>query len=102
MWVEQEPGSGGRESAELTISDLAGWIVTADKVTGDKATRAEPYAAQVQGGNVLLQAADWNTKFKDEHEFFPNGPYKDQVDAAGGAFAKLTETPKGGKARVLW
>lgn len=95
IWVEQEPGSGGKESAERSVAMLAGYRAFADKVTGDKVTRADPYAAQVQGGNVLLQAAMWNKAFLDEHEFFPNGPYKDQVDAAGGAFAKLTEVPKG-------
>lgn len=95
VWVEQEPGSGGLESAERTIADLAGYVVKKDKVQGDKETRAEPYAAQVQVGAVLLLSSDWNKPFKEEHEFFPNGPYKDQVDAAGGAFAKLTDTPKG-------
>lgn len=51
--IEQEPGSGGKESAETTIRNLAGWKVEADRPTGDKVVRAEPYAAQVQGGNVV-------------------------------------------------
>jgi predicted phage terminase large subunit-like protein len=90
IYVEQEPGSGGKESAENTIRMLAGKNVFADRVTGDKATRADPYSAQVQQGNVLLLAADWNQTFIDEHETFPNGPQKDKVDAASGAFNKLT------------
>lgn len=88
IWVEQEPGSGGKESAERTIMNLRGYICRADRVTGDKQTRAEPYAAQVQVGNVKLLKARWNRDFLNEHEQFPNGKYKDQVDAAGGAFAK--------------
>ena len=32
--VEQEPGSGGKESAESTIGNLRGFKVYADKVTG--------------------------------------------------------------------
>lgn len=100
VWVEQEPGSGGKESAERTIAMLAGYIVAADRVTGDKETRAEPYAAQVQNSNVLLRAGAWNKAFLDEHEFFPNGPYKDQVDAAGAAFTKLTNV--GNQVRVLF
>lgn len=99
--TEQEPGSGGKESAERTIAMLAGYQVFKDRVTGDKETRAEPYAAQVQGGTVLMLAGAWNKQFLDEHEFFPNGPYKDQVDAAGGAFAKLTNI-NGKKAGVLF
>ena len=87
--IEQEPGSGGKESAEATIRMLAGWNAKADRPTGDKETRAEPYAAQVQGGNVLLVRGDWNRAFMDEHEMFPNGKFKDQVDAAGAAFARL-------------
>lgn len=87
--VEQEPGSGGKESAESTIRRLAGLKCTADKVTGDKVTRAEPYAAQVQGGNVMLVTSAWTRDFLDEHECFPAGKRKDMVDAASGAFAKL-------------
>jgi len=89
IWVEQEPGSGGKESAENTIRRLRGFKVFADKVTGSKEVRAEPYAAQVQAGNVSLKAGDWNRDFLDEHEEFPNGRRKDMVDAAAGAFNKL-------------
>jgi predicted phage terminase large subunit-like protein len=90
IWVEQEPGSSGRESAEATIRMLAGWKVRADRVTGNKQDRAQPYAAQVQAGNVLLLAREWNRAFLDEQETFPAGKYKDQVDAAAGAFNKVT------------
>jgi predicted phage terminase large subunit-like protein len=87
--IEQEPGSGGKESAEATIRNLVGFGVLADKVTGSKQVRAEPFAAQVQGGNVYLVAGDWVEAWKDECESYPNGPYKDQVDAAAGAFNRL-------------
>lgn len=87
--VEQEPGSGGKESAEATVRQLAPFRAYADRPTGDKATRAEPYAAQVQAGNVLLVRAPWNRAFMDEHELFPNGKFKDQVDASAAAFVKL-------------
>lgn len=87
--VEQEPGSGGKESAENTIRNLAGFRVSADKVTGSKEVRAQPFAAQVQGGNVWLVAGDWVTPFRDECETWPSGRFKDQIDAAAGAFNKL-------------
>lgn len=91
VWIEQEPGSGGKESAQSTIRNLAGFNVRADKVSGSgpKTERAEPFAAQVEAGNVWLVRADWNQDFMDEHELFPVGQYKDQVDAASGAFNKL-------------
>jgi predicted phage terminase large subunit-like protein len=91
--VEQEPGSGGKESAESTIRNLAGFRVYADKVTGDKVIRAEPFAAQVQGGNVLLIAGNWVHPLLGEMESFPNGKYCDQVDACSGAFNRLISGP---------
>jgi len=89
VWVEQEPGSGGKESAENTIRNLAGWRVKADKVTGDKVVRAEPYADQVEISNVFLLKGDWNKDFILEHESFPVGKEKDSVDATAGGINKL-------------
>ena len=94
IYAEQEPGSGGKESAERTVAMLAGYKAYADRVTGDKETRAEPYAAQVQGGNVELLRGEWNRAFLEQHEVFPAGKLKDIVDAAGGAFAKLAARKK--------
>jgi predicted phage terminase large subunit-like protein len=91
--VEQEPGSGGKESAEATIRNLIGFRCFADRVTGSKEMRAEPFAAQVQGGNVRLVAGNWHYAYLDELESFPNGKFKDQVDASSGAFARLTSKP---------
>lgn len=89
IWMEQEPGSGGKESADATIRNLAGWSVYAERPTGDKAFRADPYSVQVNNGNVLLMNGLWNREFVEEHRFFPFSTYKDQVDASGGAFNKL-------------
>ena len=88
--VEQEPGSGGKESVETTIRNLAGYSVYADKVTGSKEVRAEPFAAQVQAGNVWLVAGTWIPDFLDEAETWPASKYLDQVDACSGAFNRLT------------
>lgn len=89
VWVEQEPGSGGKESAESTIKNLAGFKVKAERPTGDKTVRAEPYAAQVGVGNIKVLKSEWTKSFIDEHKSFPVGKYKDQIDAAAGAFNKL-------------
>ncbi len=93
IWVEQEPGSGGKESAESTIRNLTGYTARADRVTGSKEVRAEPYAAQVEIGNVSILNRQWTKVFLQEHESFPVGKRKDQVDAAAGAFMKLS-TPQ--------
>jgi predicted phage terminase large subunit-like protein len=89
--VEQEPGSGGKESAEGTIRNLAGFMVSAEKPTGDKEYRADPFSVQVNNGNVLLRIAEWNKTYKDEFILFPNSTYKDQVDASSGAFNYLVK-----------
>lgn len=88
-WVEQEPGSGGKESAERTIAMLAGYRVYADKVTGKKEIRAEPFAAQWQGGNVAALIGRWIRPLLNEAEAFPASVYKDQIDACAGAFMRL-------------
>jgi len=91
--VEQEPGSGGKESAESTIRKLRGFKVYADKVTGSKEVRAEPFAAQVQGSNMFLVAGRYQNDLLDEMQSFPNGKYRDQVDACSGAFNRLISGP---------
>jgi predicted phage terminase large subunit-like protein len=90
VWHEQEPGSGGKESAENTSRRLAGYRVHADRVTGDKVTRAEPFAAQCEARNVKLVKGEWNASYLERLTAFPNGRYKDDTDASSGAFNKLT------------
>jgi len=97
IWIEQEPGSGGKESAEGTILNLRGYAIYADRVSGDKLARANPLSAQALAGNVLLLAGDWNEAFlREAHAFEAKAAYKDQIDAAAGAFNKLTVAGRGG------
>jgi len=93
VWVEQEPGSGGKESAEITVKLLAGSVVRVERVTGDKITRALPYSAQVNAGNVCLVKGPWNRAYIEELTMAPNGKYWDQIDASSGAFNKLASGP---------
>lgn len=97
-YVEQEAGGGGKESAEDTIKNLAGYKVYADRVTGDKEVRAEPYGIQQMEGNIYVLDRSWTPKFLEEHESFPKGKYKDIVDSTSGAFNMLTQriTVRGG------
>lgn len=91
VFTEQEPGSGGKESAQATIRNLAGFSSFADRPTGDKTFRADPYSVQVNNGNVQLLRGPWNHAFVEEHRYFPFGTYDDQVDASSGCFAALTK-----------
>lgn len=92
--VEQEPGSGGKESAQNTVRRLAGYTVLVDRPTGSKEARADPYAVQVNGGNVRLARAPWNHEYVEELRYWPNSRFKDQVDASSGAFALLNRPPR--------
>ena len=90
-WIEQEPGSGGLESAESTIRNLAGFEVWSEKVgeqTGNKIARFTPFCSQAKAGNVRVLIRDWTQEFRTELCKFPAGTYKDQVDAAAGALNK--------------
>jgi predicted phage terminase large subunit-like protein len=94
VWVEQEPGSGGKESAESTVRNLGGFTVHAERVTGDKVTRAGPLSSQAEAGNVDLIAAPWNEAFLVEAQNFDGEHgFTDQIDAASGAFNKLMGAP---------
>lgn len=90
QWIEEEPGSAGKDRMAYLVRRLAGLPVRGDRPTGSKETRAEPYAAQVEAGNVVLARGAWNAAYIDELCMFPNGAHDDQVDASSGAFGKLT------------
>lgn len=85
---EQEGGSGGKESAQITNKDFIGYLVKADHPTGSKEVRAEAFATHVSNGNVILiKDAGWSTRdYIEECEMFPSGTYSDQVDASSGCF----------------
>ncbi len=99
IWCEQEPGSGGKESAENTVRNLSGYMVHAERVTGDKVTRAGPLASQAEAGNVDLvsplgEPAEGTEvsaleAFLVEAQNFDGTGVCDQIDGASGAFNKL-------------
>lgn len=88
-YIEQEGGSGGKESAEYTIRNNAGNRIKADRPSGDKDTRLMPFADQAEAGNVFLIAGSWNSAWLEEMTAIPNSTYRDQADATAGAFNKL-------------
>lgn len=88
--IEQEPGSGGKESAQLTVKRLAGYRVRVVPAVGTKEDRADSWATQVNmDGGFNMKAAEWNTDLLEEMRYFPFSRYKDQVDAGAGAFTIL-------------
>jgi len=94
--IEQAPGLS-KEPTEDLVRQLAGFPVYADKVMRDKVSRAEPFQAQAQAGNVKILDAAWNGFYLDELCSFPTGAHDDIVDASSGAFNQLAalENPIG-------
>jgi len=95
--IEQEPGSGGKESAELSIRELAPHPAEASAMSGRgaKADRWRGWEAQWQAGNVRIVAGDWNEEYLAEHEAAPNGAHDDQIDATYLAFSRCALADNG-------
>jgi len=87
--LEIEGGSGGKESGENTVRNLAGYSILPYHPTGDKESRAYPFSSQVGAGNVRCLNREWTKEYLDELRFFPYSRYTDQVDASSGAFNRL-------------
>ena len=87
--LPQDPGQAGKDQAENFIKFLAGFSVTTERESGSKETRAEPFAAQWQHGNVDIVIGEWNEMYLQQLEAFPESKFKDMVDASSSAFNEL-------------
>jgi predicted phage terminase large subunit-like protein len=90
--MEQEPGSSGKALIDQYARNvLPGYDFAGIRATGDKVTRARPFAAAVANGNVRVVRGPWLTDWLDEFSSFPEAAnHDDQVDSAVGAFTHLT------------
>jgi len=94
IWMEQEPGSSGKNTIAHYAKLLAGYAFRGVRSTGSKLERANPVSAQAEAGNIKLVQGPWIGKLVDEFCAFPGGKHDDQVDGASGAFGQLTLLPK--------
>jgi len=90
--MEQEPGSAGKALCDQYARYVVpGFDFQGIRSTGDKVTRARPFAAAVANGNVRVIPGPWYGDWLDELTSFPEAaPHDDQVDSAVGAFTYLT------------
>ena len=88
--LPQDPGQAGKEQAQSYMTMLAGYDVVIKPESGDKATRAEPMAAQWQHGNFDIVVGEWNEAYFNQLESFPDSKFKDMVDASSSAFREIT------------
>lgn len=84
--LPQDPGQAGKTQVLYLTRQLAGFNVHSSPESGSKIVRAEPFAAQVNAGNVLMVRGGWNERLVDEMRMFPQPP-DDQIDALSRAFA---------------
>lgn len=91
--LPQDPGQAGKSQVGYLILGLAGYQVSSSVESGDKETRARPFASQAEAGNVDILYADWNDSYLEELCAFPNAKHKDQVDATSRAFNELVLNP---------
>ncbi|RQR87714.1 MULTISPECIES: phage terminase large subunit [unclassified Burkholderia] len=87
--IPQDPGQAGKTQVLYLTRQLAGYPVDSSPESGDKVTRAEPFAAQVNVGNVVMLRGSWNAALIDEMRMFPNGSFDDQIDSLSRAFSHL-------------
>lgn len=89
--MEQEPGSSGVDTIDgYRRRVLVGYNFDGIRSSGSKVERATGLVSAAEAGNVVLQAAQWNTAWLDEFDLFPVGANDDQVDAASGCLNFLT------------
>jgi predicted phage terminase large subunit-like protein len=93
--VPEDPGQAGKDQAGSYVTMLAGWPVYRRRQSADKLTRAEPFAAQWQAGNVDIVRGPWNEALFSELEAFPptSQGHDDITDACSDAFADLIGIP---------
>ncbi len=87
--LPQDPGQAGKEQAQSYTKFLAGFSVTTVLESGSKQSRAEPMAAQWQAGNFDIMSGEWNEPYLLQLENFPDGKFKDMVDASANGFLEL-------------
>ena len=84
-----DPGQAGKEQSQSYVKMLAGFSISTVKESGSKESRAEPFAAQWQAGNVDVVAGPWTEALLSQYESFPESKFKDMVDAGANAFNEL-------------
>jgi predicted phage terminase large subunit-like protein len=97
--LPQDPGQAGKSQALDYVQMLAGWQVEATPEARNpggnitalrqsaKITRFSPFSAQAEAGNVKVVRGEWNSRWFDELEAFPEAKHDDSADSTARAFS---------------
>lgn len=96
IWtIPEDPGQAGKDQAMRLVRMLAPRPVVVRRPTGDKMTRAAPFASQVNAGNVQMLQSCASRAILDEMAAFPRGAHDDVVDAMADAYSVLVPAAQG-------
>ena len=87
--IPQDPGAAGKSQVTYLSKKLQGTKFKFSLESGDKATRAEAIASQINVGNVRMVKAHWNEALMHELASFPMGSHDDQIDGISRAYNEL-------------
>ena len=90
--IEQEPGQSGKAQIAGFVKMLQGYDIAGVPASGDPILRTDPFAAQVNAGNVFYLKAPWNREWLLELSGFPFAKHDDQaISVATGYSTEVTE-----------
>jgi len=86
-----DPGQAAIDQMEQYAQELRGYNFKSFREAdiGSKEDRAENVATHGQLFKIYVLEKDWTDEYIDEHIDFPNGKWKDRVDATSTAYANL-------------
>ncbi len=87
--IPQDPGQAGKAQVTQFAKDLQGFDVRFSLESGDKEQRAEPFAAQVNAGNVCMVKGPHTAMILAELGLFPGSTFKDITDALSRAYHSI-------------
>lgn len=87
--IEEDPGQAGKALSAHYQQLLTGYATLFPRPAKNKVARASPLSAKAEHLEVILIEGEWNEDFISEAESFPESKFKDQIDAASGAYNTL-------------
>lgn len=84
IFFEREPGSGGQESSEISVTEVAPVPAHVYLPTGQKIDRARPFASAMENYEVgIVAGCPHAATLAANLQALPFGQYWDEADAAG-------------------